>query len=54
LAIANGGGGQPGTTTSTGRISAAPPEAANVDPKTPPKMAQAPIATTRFGSGMAS
>ena len=52
--IASGGGGQPGTTTSTGTISATPPEAAKLGPNTPPEMAQAPIATTRFGDGIAS
>ena len=52
--IAIGGGGQPGTTTSTGIISATPPDEAKLGPKTPPEIAQTPIATTRFGVGMAS
>ena len=52
--MANGGGGQPGTMTSTGITSATPPAAAKLGPKTPPEIAQAPIATTRFGVGIAS
>ena len=52
--MASGGGGQPGTTTSTGIISATPPDAAKLGPKTPPEIAQTPIATTRFGVGIAS
>ena len=52
--MANGGGGQPGTVTSTGRTAPAPPADAKLGPNTPPKIAQAPMAKTRFGSGMAS
>ena len=44
----------PGTTTSTGMTSATPPTAAKLGPKTPPEIAQAPIATTRLGAGIAS
>jgi hypothetical protein len=35
-------------------ISATPPKAAKLGPKTPPDAAQAPMATTRFGVGIAS
>ena len=52
--IACGGGGQPGTTRSTGMISATPAGDIKDGPKMPPLAAHAPTATTRFGSGIAS
>jgi hypothetical protein len=52
--MARGGGGQPGTITSTGMQSAKPPADAKLVPKTPPEIAQAPLAATRFGKGMAA
>jgi hypothetical protein len=52
--MASGGGGLPGTSTSTGSTSATPFAHTKLFANTPPDSAHAPTATTRFGVGMAS
>src|SRR5581483_991177 len=52
--IAIGGGGLPGTSTSTGSSLATPFPPTKLSAKTPPDSAHAPTATTRFGVGIAS
>ena len=51
--MASGGGGFPGTATSTGRTSATPLAHTKLFANTPPDSAHAPTAITRFGVGIA-
>jgi hypothetical protein len=52
--IASGGGGHPGTPTSTRFNFGTPPPEAKLVLKIPPERAHAPTAKTRFGVGMAA
>src|SRR5690606_19108852 len=52
--IAPGGGGHPGTSTSTGTTSETAPATPYAPANTPQFIAQSPTATTRLGAGTAS
>src|SRR5579875_2853051 len=52
--IANGGGGEPGSHTSTSMTEPMPPEVAYESARSPPPQASVPTAITTFGSGIPS